>query len=198
MGKTKDNRNEKKDSSNTGKYVILAIIGVIIILLLVIVIILLLKGKGQNVGDLPTADTTAQNGNTREVAGSVRTIASEEDARNVMDEMREEVAEGMFKCDMPTTWTFTDGGAVPKDFYVANHPDNTKPIYFDVYLEETEELLYSSPVLKVGTTWTDIKLDKKLEAGTYRAKVAYKLLKDEESQEVYSAVNFIVLIKVLN
>jgi len=195
MGKTNDNQKGKNEGGGSGKTLIIAIIGVIIILLLVIVIILLLKDKGQNAGN----DPGAANGNTREVAGSVRTIASEEDARNVMDEMREEVAEGMFKCDMPSTWTFTNGGADPEDdVYVANHPDNTKPIYFDVYLEDTEELIYSSPVLPVGTKVTDIKLDKKLEAGTYRAKVAYKLLKDEESQEEFSAVNFIILIEVLN
>ncbi|MCR5249113.1 MAG: hypothetical protein K6E50_00750 [Lachnospiraceae bacterium] len=194
MGKTNDNQKEKKDSGSGAKLAIIAIIGVIIILLLVIVIILLLR-NGKDAG----ADATAQNENTREVAGSVRTIASEEDARNVMDEMREEVAEGMFKCDMPSTWTFTKGGTEPdKDLYVSNHPDNTKPIYFDVFLEDTDELLYSSPVLKVGTVWTDISLNRELEPGTYRAKVAFKLLTDEESQEEYSAVNFIVRIKVLN
>jgi len=195
MGKTNDNQKGKNEGGGSGKTLIIAIIGVIIILLLVIVIILLLKDKGQNAGN----DPGAANGNTREVAGSVRTIASEEDARNVMDEMREEVAEGMFMCDMPTTWEFTKGGAEPDDdVYVSNHPSNTKPIYFDVYLEDTDELIYSSPVLKVGTKLTDISLTKELEPGTYRAKVAYKLLKDEESQEEFSAVNFIVLIKILN
>lgn len=194
MGKMSDNRKEKKDSGNNAKTAIIAIIGVIIILLLIIVIILLLKDNGQNLTD----GTTAKNENTREVAGSVRVVANEEDARNVMDEMREEVAEGMFMCDMPTKWLFTNGGADPQDLYVANHPDNTKPIYFDVYLEDTEELLYSSPVLPVGTRWTDIKLNKTLEPGTYRAKVAYKLLKDEETQEEFSAVNFIVLIEILD
>jgi hypothetical protein len=194
MGKKNDSPNGKDDNKGSGKIAVIVIVGVIIILLLVIVIILLLKKDGQGTD----TEVAARNENTREVAGSVRTIANEDEARTVMDEMREEVAEGMFKCDMPTTWVFKNGGAEPVDLYVANNSSNTHPLYFDVYLEDTEELLYSSPVLRVGTRWTDIKLDKKLDPGEYRVKVAYKLLKDEESQEESSAVNFIVLVNILN
>jgi hypothetical protein len=193
MGKT-----EKSGKEGSGKTAIIVIIGVIIILLLLIVIILLLKDKGNSDSDVVLKP--APNENTREIAetSSVRVIKSEEEAQTAVEKMREEVAEGMFKCDMPTTWMFRKGGSEPVELYVANHPDNTKPIYFDVYLEETDELIYSSPVLKVDTKWTDISLNKELEPGTYRAKVAYKLLTDEESQEVYSSVNFIVLIKVID
>jgi hypothetical protein len=196
MGNTESSRNEKKGKEGSGKTAIIIIIGVIVILLLVIVIILLLKGKGNE--DSGVTLTPAPSENTREIAqsSSIRVISSEEEAQTAAEKMRQTVTEGMFKCDMPTTWTFKKGGSEPVDLYVANHPDNTKPIYFDVYLEDTDELIYSSPVLKVDTKWTDIVLNKELEPGSYRAKVAYKLLNDEESQEVYSSVNFIVLIKI--
>jgi preprotein translocase subunit SecG len=200
MAKTNDDPKEKKESKEerepkekkgSNKTVIFILLGVIIILLLAIVIILLLQKKENN----PEVSDT---GEGREVAGSIRTVASEEDARNIMDEMRESVAEGMFACNMSMEWNFVNGGKISRDAYVANDPDNTHPICFDVYLEGTGELIYSSPVLKVGTVWSDFSLDKTLEAGTYEAKVQYSLLKDEETQETISQANFIITINVLD
>jgi len=183
-GKNGKKTEEKKD----GKKIILVILAIIIVILLIVVAYLLGNQKGKD----DEAD------DSREVAGSARLIASEEDARNVMDEMRKEVAEGMFKCDMSMNWTFEDGSAKSKDAYVANNQDNTHPIFFDVYLNDTDELIYSSPVLEVGSVWTDFALDKQLTAGTYKAKVMYTLLKDAESQEAISSAGFIITINVLN
>jgi hypothetical protein len=204
MAKTNDDPKEQKENKEgqepkkkegSNKTIVFILLGVIIILLLVIVIILLLQKKGGQ----SDPGIARQDGSTREVAtGSIRAIANEEDARNVMDEMREAVAEGMFACNMSMTWNFVNGGAISRDAFVANDPDNTHPICFDVYLEGTDELIYSSPVLRVGTTWTDFSLDKTLEPGTYEAKVAYTLLKDEESQEAISKANFIITINVLD
>jgi hypothetical protein len=196
MAKKNDDLKEKKDNVEEKKRsktaVIFVILGVIIILLLVVVIILLLKGGKKD--DQPVAAETTD----RQIAGSIRTVVDEADARNIMDEMREEVAEGMFKCDMSLEWNYINGGAISRDAYVANHPDNKHPLYFDVYLEDTDEVIYSSPVLKVGTTWTEFALDKKLEPGSYRAVVQYTLLKDEESQEELSKAEFVVLLNVID
>jgi hypothetical protein len=96
------------------------------------------------------------------------------------------------------TWTFENGAAESRDAYVANSVNNTHPICFDVYLEDTEELLYSSPVLPVGTDLKNIKLDQELPAGEYKATVMYSLLKDVESQEEISSAGFVVTIKVQN
>lgn len=178
---------EKKDSKK-----ILIFLALIIVLLLIIVV-LLVKGYLENEISGNSADD--QNGN-REVAGSTRMVLDEETAGSVYEEMRKDVEEGMFECSMSMTWTFEDGGSESKDAIVLNSSNNSHPFYFDVTLENDDEILYSSPVLPVGTQLTNIKLDRPLEAGTYRAVCKYTLLKDEESQEEISSAGFIITIVI--
>jgi hypothetical protein len=99
---------------------------------------------------------------------------------------------------MAMKWTFPDGKSESKDAYVANSVNNTHPICFDVYMKDSEELLYSSPVLPVGTDLKNIKLDKELPAGEYKATVMYTLLKDTESQEEISSAGFVITITIQN
>lgn len=184
-------RNEAKTEEkkkNKTVIIVAVILAVVVIALIGIIIYLLNRGDGNS------GDDDAQ----RKVAGSVRTVIDEDSANNVMDQMREEVAEGMFECQMSMTWTFADGKAESKDAYVANSINNTHPICFDVYMKDTEELLYSSPVLPVGTDLTNFKLDQELSAGSYQATVMYRLLEDVDSQEEISNAGFVVTIDVLN
>ena len=156
--------NTKKETDNKSKVtiVIIAILAVAVLVLVAVVAFLLGKGNGKN-------DTTGSVERSSRVVetGSVRTVVDENSAEDIMNQMREEVAEGMFECKMSMDWTFHDGKSESKDAYVANSANNTHPIYFDIYMKDTEELLYSSPVLPVGADLKDIKLDKELPKGEY-------------------------------
>lgn len=178
-------------AQNRTVIIVAAIFAVVVIALTGIIIYLLNRGN-------VNANADAGTDTPRKVASSVRTVLDEDSAKNVMDQMREEVREGMFECQMSMTWTFADGKAASKDAYIANSTNNTHPICFDVYMQDTEELLYSSPVLPVGTDIRNIKLDKELAAGKYQATVMYKLLSDVDSQEEISSAGFVVTINVLN
>jgi len=184
-----------KDSSKKGNGMMIAlIISLVVVVIAVILIVVLVRRKGN---EAPASDTTEQT-QTREVVSDVRTVLDENSGAEIMDQMREEVAEGMFECQMSMTWSFADGKSASEDAYVANSTNNTHPIYFDVILDGTEDVIYSSPVMPVGTELTGFKLDKELEAGTYEATVMYNLLKDTESQEVISSAGFVVTINILN
>ncbi len=185
---------DSKKKNNAPLIIIITVLAVVVIALVVAMVILL--GRGKNDGS--SADSVGTEAATRQVAGSVRTVVDEASAQNVMDQMREEVAEGMFECKMSMNWTFEDGKSASKDAYVANSSNNTHPIYFDVLMNDTEEVLYSSPVIPVGADLRDIKLDKELPAGDYKATVMYTLLKDAESQEKISSAGFVISIKVQN
>jgi nitrogen fixation-related uncharacterized protein len=185
-------KKKKENDKNQNKTIIIIVAISAVIIIALVGVIAFLAGKKQG-GDKD--DSKSQ----RAVAGGqVRMVVDEESASNVMDEMRQEVQEGMFECQMSMSWSFENGQAESKDAYVANSTNNTHPIYFDVYLKDTEELIYSSPILPVGTSLTDIKLDKELPAGDYKATVMYTLLKDMDSQEAMSSAGFVISLKVLN
>ncbi len=181
---------ENKSKKNRVLLIILILFAIIVVALLAVIVFLLTRKP--EVADNPEVQPG------REVSESVRTVVDESEAEDIMAQMREEVAEGMFECKMSMEWSFKDGASESKDAYVANSANNTHPIYFDVILDESGEVIYSSPVLPVGTDLTNIKLDKELPAGEYTATVMYTLIKDVETQEEISTAGFVVTIKILN
>lgn len=124
-----------------------------------------------------------------------RGFVDEDNMEDIMEEMSDKVSKGMFECKMTTSWTFDDGKSESPNAYVANVENNLYTLYFDVYEETTNELLYSSPMLPIGTELKNFKLDKELAAGEYDAVVMYTMV-DENLEEV-SSVGFKVTISIL-
>ncbi len=191
-GETRQSDGKSKDNK---KLLIVIIIILAVLLVAGAIVLAFVLGKKSSEG---TAGNIADDSNNRQVVSSTRLIVDQESATNAFEEMRQEVEDGMFECMMTFDWTFENGESESKDAYVANSVNNRKPLYFDVYLKDTDELIYSSPVLPVGTELTNIKLDTPLAAGKYKASCRYSLLKDEESQEILSSARFVVNITVLN
>ena len=92
---------------------------------------------------------------------------------------QEPVEDGYYLVTMNTTWEFEDGKSESTNAYIANAKENTRTVYFDVTLSDTDEVVYSSPYLTVGAELKNIKLDKELAAGEYTAVVTYHLVDDD-------------------
>lgn len=132
-----------------------------------------------------------------EVASALdRGFVDEDNADRIMDDLADRVAEGMFECEMTMSWTFENGEAESPNAYVANSENNRNTLYFDVYDNSTNEMLYSSAMLPVGSALQNIKLEKNLPAGEYDAVVMYTLV-DEDYKEV-NKVGFNITISVLH
>ncbi len=181
--------NQKESASKKSRNVIIIIVVAFVILvaaLITCIVLLLNKQKeepAQEAVESVPRSTVLERG-----------IVDEDNAGDVMDEMSEKVSKGMFECKMTTAWTFDDGKSASPNAYVANVENNLYTLYFDVYEESTNELLYSSPMLPVGTELKNFKLDKELAAGEYDAVVMYTMV-DENLEEV-SSVGFKVTISV--
>jgi hypothetical protein len=184
---------DSNQKNKKGIIIILVLLFIIIIALVAVIAYLLGRGNGNDNGEVPRSTDAP-----RQVQESTRLILDEESANDVMEEMRKEVEEGMFECEMSMKWTFANGKAEAKDSFVANSTNNKYPFYFDVVLRDTDENVYSSAVLPVGAQLTNIKLDKELPAGTYNAIVYYTLIRDTETQEVISTAGFGITIIVEN
>lgn len=179
------NQKETAGKSRRNIIVVVVIAFVVLIAALAACIVLLLTKKEE-----PAQGTEGPARNTVLDRG----VVEEDNAGDIMDEMTEKVSKGMFECKMTTSWTFDDGKSGSPNAYVANVENNLYTLYFDVYEEATNELLYSSPMLPVGTELKNFKLDKELPAGEYDAVVMYTMV-DEDLEEV-SSVGFKVTITV--
>ena len=111
----KGNGNDQAGSSKRGLIIIIVFLVIIVALVGVIAFLL-----GRNTGGSDAGTEASNTDNGRKVAESARVVLDEDSAANVMEEMRKEVEEGMFECNMSMTWTFDDGSAKSKDAYLKN------------------------------------------------------------------------------
>lgn len=181
------NQNENGEKKNKNMTIIIAALIILVAALVVCIVLLLTRQKEEQA-------PVQQSENTPNTSVLDRGIVDEDNMDTIMDEMDEKVSAGMFECKMTTAWTFDDGKSASPNAYVANVENNLYTVYFDVYEETTNELLYSSPLLPVGTEIKNFKLDKELPAGEYDAVVMYTMV--DENEEEVSSVGFKVTISV--
>lgn len=112
-------------------------------------------------------------------------VVNEENIEEILAELDEKkaVPVGYYETIMNSTWNFVRGDAPSSNAYVENAKANTNSVYFDITLEDTEETIYESPILPVGSHLENITLDSNLSQGTYDCIVTYHLL-DEENMSV--------------
>ena len=180
---------------NNQKLIIVAVsVSILIITLLVIIVLLISDKKNQDNG-------SDQNRTTVEVSGVEREVIVKE---NNIDELMSELAAkennksveaGYYLVTMNPTWYFEDGSSASSNAYVANVEDNTNSVCFDIIVKDTNETIYKSPVLTVGTSIAGIKLDTALEAGSYDCICLYTLLDDENKPLSDLRVKLTVVIK---
>ena len=125
-------------------------------------------------------------------------VINEENVNEIVAEMEEHefVPPGSYEAKMNATWYFADGKAASENAYVENVVRNTNDVYFDVILSETDEVIYESPLLPIGSYIENITLDKELEKGTYDCVVIYHLV--DEEQNTLSTVRVAVTIVIEN
>lgn len=157
-----------------------------VVLVALVICIVLLLTKSDDTPDVPDRSMISNDDGTTSVLE--RGFVDTENMDNIVLEMEDKVEEGMFECEMTTTWTFDSSDTISPNAYVANAETNRHTFYFDVYLDGTDEIIYSSPLLPVGSELQNIKLEKELPAGEYGATVVYTLV-NEEYKEV-STVGF--------
>ncbi len=180
--------NQKESARKKRRNVIIIVVAFVVLVAALVTCIVLLLTKQKE-------EPVQEPENTTRSTVLDRGFVDEDNAGDIMDEMSDKVSKGMFECKMTTAWTFDDGKSASPNAYVANVENNLYTLYFDVYEESTNELLYSSPMLPVGTELKNFKLDKELAAGEYDAVVMYTMV-DENLEEV-SSVGFKVTISVL-
>jgi hypothetical protein len=187
------NGNNQGRNDNKRKYIIIIIAAVVVIAAMAGVIIYLLTQR--------KAPET-----------SIAPEATEKEKRTVLvtEENAERVAEQMLTADpeedsevpvqytvtMNSKWHFKNAESASDNAYVANNNANTTDVYFDVVRNDTQEVVYSSPVLPVGTDISNFKLDQDLEAGVYECTLIYYLV--DKDQNVLTTVNMWVEITVDN
>lgn len=154
-------QNESRENKKGGKIAVIVCI-IVIILLLGIVLYLLLGRKEEPIN----RNVVVNEDNVEEVLGEL--------------DQKESVPVGYYEATMNSTWNFKRGDAPSDNAYVKNAESNSNSVYFDVTRADTEETIYKSPILPVGSHLENITLDSNLSGGTYDCVVTYHLLNEDD------------------
>jgi len=109
------------------------------------------------------------------------------------------VEDGQYRTRMNVKWEFESWNKPSTNAFVENAPENTKTVYFDVFLDSTGELVYSSPFIPVGSMITLFALREYVPKGEHDATVTYHLvdLLDDKGNEYEEVSTLSVGVKLI-
>jgi len=162
---------------------ILAILGILLLLALTILIcyFLFTKSKNQNLEYDDNATT-----------GILPGVDIDERRR----QLQEQLDKSMIAFSINTSPVFLNGTS-KGNLLIENPGNNAKLLKVSITVDDTEEEIYASKLLKPGSYIENVKLDKVLEKGTYHA-TAYFSAYDETSGEYIGQTGAQITITVQN
>lgn len=168
---------EQKNRKIKGGVIVFAVCIVVIIVLLATVIYLLTSKKEQ---DEPVRRNV---------------VVNEENVDEIIEQLAtERVQPGSYQVTMNTTWNFPSGDSPSDNAYVKNVETNTNSVYFDVTRSDTDETIYESPIIPVGSWLDNITLGSNLQDGTYDCIITYHLIDEEERSISTVKLNLTIVI----
>jgi hypothetical protein len=122
-------------------------------------------------------------------------VVNEENVDKVIEQLAEQRVEpGSYQVTMNTTWNFSSSDSPSDNAYVKNAETNTNSVYFDVTRSDTNETIYESPIIPVGSWLDDITLDSKLQEGTYDCIITYHLIDEDEKSISTVKLNLTIVV----
>lgn len=178
-----DSQQDKVKNTKSTKAIVT--MGILIVIVLVAGFSIILKQM---------AAAPAPEGPTVVNEGVGNYVIDESNLEEIKDEMAEKMEEGMFSTEMNLLWHFPTAKEPSSDAYVGNSEANNSPVFFEIYLADTQELVYTSTVLPVGSKLKELKLDRELAVGEYEAVCKFNLLDEEgnKKSDVSVAVTLII------
>lgn len=123
-------------------------------------------------------------------------VITKANVSEILGEVKDDVAEGMFETYMNTVWEFPDGKSASSNAVMGNAAGNTHSFWFTLTLKDSQDLLYTSDLLPVGTKLNEVKLEKKLKKGSYPAVITVHLV-DDKGEDIKSNMSFNITLNIL-
>lgn len=123
-------------------------------------------------------------------------LVTPDNVEEILAEIQETNPDSAYTASMNIDWYFEDGASPSSNAYVENAVENSRTVYFEVFLADTKELVYSSPYIPVGSTLEHPALIVDLDAGDYDGICVYHLVDDNNVE--LSTVSVAVTLHILN
>jgi len=165
---TKEEKKKKKDK----KILITTIVtSVVIIAGLVTAIIFLLRE--------PPLEVVIEYDRTP--TGGRGIVVTEDNVDEIRDMLAQPIEDGYYEVHISKDWTFPRSGNRKGDAYFKNLETNTRTVFFDLYLEDRNQVIFVSPYIPLGRDFRNFALDVDLPVGTYETLLTIFLVDDNNT-----------------
>lgn len=189
-----ENKNKKSEKNEKEYKWLKNSLRVIIGLLIVIIIILLLRSCGTS--EPSVSEYTKTYFDLTEDSNAVEGEREKVNQSEKQAELNEKVAMGMINISMNLNPTF-ENGASEGNLLIVNEEINHYPQVVEIYRKDTEELIYKSGLIPVGSRVDTAKLSVDLDKGVYSC-LAYFNAVDGETGELKGRAGAEVTVTVKN
>lgn len=189
----KENKNDltktKKAKALVCTYRIFVVLGIIAIILLII-----FKPCNCNCSCNPSNNGNGNN-DTYFSTNIDDSISDGQNKKDVVADLNKQVEDGMITMSMNTEPVFKDGSS-KGNLLIENDNSNKHPQVVQIYIQDSNKLIYTSGMIPVGKSIQEDNLDVNLDKGTYKC-VAYFNAVDESTGKKLgtSGANIIVHIQ---
>lgn len=94
-------------------------------------------------------------------------------------QLQQQLDEGMIAFSINTSPVFATGGS-EGNLMLENPANNAKLLVVEIYIDDTQELVYQSKAIPTGAYIENARLDKVLEPGEYQATAYFKAYREED------------------
>lgn len=133
---------------------------VILVLLIIAAVLFIFKSCSGEDADAPTPSGIVYDGNAVEGGWN------EADTDKIIDSLNEKVEKGMINISMNTSPIFQNGTSTG-NLMIVNESVNNYPQVIEIVRNDTQETVYTSGAIAVGSKIENARLDVDLPAGTY-------------------------------
>lgn len=171
-----------EQGKKSNRFLILLLIVLIVLMGGVLAAVLLNRGGGNAVPDSGGTPSAAVGGARIGYAESA-VILEQDSLQKAVDEMYEKVKDGNVALDYKNSAVSSDGQTFA--CYINNSERNKYDMFIGIYADKayTDEL-YVSELLRPGTGFDQITLNRSLDKGTHTVYVAYNLVDEEDGEQV--------------
>ncbi len=190
---------DKEKNKNKSLWIILAIV-VVLLLAVVAVLVAILLNKNANSGNSGISEQGVEESSIGAsgtvLAYETNVVATDaETLQDMYDKMVEEAKEGTMALEMQTEANSTNG----TDFtcYIANAYNNKYDMFVVIYDDETQQELYRSGLIPLGSRIESFTSSVKLEPGTHVGTIVYNQVEDDHAT-IHAQVNIGLNLIVVN
>lgn len=175
---------DEEKNKNKRLWIILAIVIFVLVAVVAVLIVVLLNKKN---GDDANLDPVQNESEIGVMAYETSAIATDpETLQDLYNEMLEKAKEGTMALEMQTEANSSDGTEF--SCYIANAINNKYDMFVVIYNDETQEEIYRSGLIPVGSRIESFTSSKKLKPGTYVGTIVYNQVEDDHAT-IHAQVN---------